>query len=466
MNHRTQGRVRRQFDFARQQLQQAPALPFAQLLDPELVSQAFATAGVCGRQCLYAPHITLSIFLSQVIDPISCCLQAVARFLAHRVAAGLAPCSPETGAYCQARQRLPEAVLVNLTRATGQHLHDRELPGAWLWKGRPVKIADGTGVSMPDTPANQAAYPQQRTQKPGLGFPAARLVLLVSLSIGTVLDAALAPGRGKRTGELTLFRSMLDRFQPGDVALGDRIFCDYFTLALMQPRGVDMVVRLHQSRRADFRRGRRLGANDHVVVWRKPRCPDWLDEATYEELPATLELRELKVVVREPGFRTKRLVVVTTLLDAEEFSAEEIADLYRARWHAELDLRSLKQALQLDVLRCQSPEMVRKEVWAHLLAYNLIRRVMADAAEKHGVLPRELSFKGALETLLAFLPYLEGPHAAECYEQMLDALVHHRVGDRPGRWEPRVRKRRSKNYPYMKRPRAVDRRRMVATRTT
>jgi hypothetical protein len=461
MRYRTQGRVSRQISSARQRLAQAPGLPFSQLLDANEVQQVLDEEGVTFRERLYAPVTTLWIFLSQVLDALPCCMQAVARFLAYRLAQGLEPCSSETGAYCQARQRLPEGVLGRLVRRTGHKLHEREMPGAWLWKGRSVKVADGTTSSMPDTEANQQAYPQSRTQKAGCGFPLLRMVVLFSLSVGTVLEAAYAPYRGKATGEMSLFRTLHGGLQAGDVLLGDRIFCSYFDMALLQEKAVDVVTRLHQRRRADFRRGRRLGPDDHLVTWNKPwQRPEWLSEEAYAQLPATLTLREVRVRVNIPGFRSDTLVVVTTLLDADEYTKDDLAELYRARWHAELDLRSLKQVLQMDVLRCQTPEMVRKEIWAHFLAYNLIRATMADAAQKHSILPRDLSFKTTLELLLAFAPYLASmspTKAADYYDHLLDALARHRVGDRPDRCEPRVKKRRAKNYPYMQEPRPIAR---------
>ncbi len=466
MPNRTQGRVSRQINLVQQRLAGAPGLPFSQLLDVNLVREALAEEPVVFRERLFTPWTTLWTFLSQVLDPWQCCLQAVARLLAYRQAQGLPACSSETGAYCQARQRLPEAVVKRLMQQTGKQLHDRETPQAWLWKGRSVKPVDGTTVSMPDTPANQKAYPQPSSQKPGVGFPLARLLVVFSLAVGTVLEAALSQHQGKHTGELSLFRSLQGSWTPGDVILGDRIFCTYFDIVMLQEKQVDVVIRLHQSRRADFRRGRRLGRNDHLVTWSKPRHrPEWLDEASYERLPKTLTVREVRVQVNIPGFRSDSIVVVTTLLDADTYTLADLADLYRARWQAELHLRSLKQTLQLDVLRCHSPEMVRKEIWTHLLAYNLIRGVMADAAQRHGILPRDLSFQTALELLLAFAPYLAtmtGSTATACYNALLDALAPHRVGNRPDRYEPRVKKRRPKRYPLLKEPRAAARRRCLS----
>jgi hypothetical protein len=290
-----------------------------------------------------------------------------------------------------------------------------------------------------------------------LGFPIVRLVVVFCLACGTVLDAAMGRCLGKKTGETALLRSLETAFEPGDVLLGDRGFSGWFDMAYWVQRGVDVVTRLHQRRRCDLRRGRRLGPNDHRVVWPKLQRPPWMDEETYRSLPEQLELREVRVQVREAGFRTESLVVVTTLLDADEISAEDLADLYRARWHAELDLRSLKITLGMDVLRCMSPDMVRKEIWAHLLAYNLIRTVMAQAAHENDLQPRDISFKGAQQTLAAFADRLADTddmmHAYELYAELLSAIAVHRVGDRPNRVEPRARKRRRKQYPRLMQPR-------------
>jgi IS4 transposase len=209
----------------------------------------------------------------------------------------------------------------------------------------------------------------------------ARLVVLFALTTGVVLDAALGPCQGKQTGETALFHSLQDNLEAGDILLADRYYGSYWELALARRGGWDMVGRLHQRRRPDFRRGRRLGREDHIVPWAKPKRPEWMDEATYAALPDELPVRELRVRVAAPGFRTRLLVVVTTLRDAQAFPRQDVALLYRIRWFAELDLRALKQTMQMDVLRGQSPGMVRKEVWTHLLAYNLLRGRMAEIAQ-------------------------------------------------------------------------------------
>jgi hypothetical protein len=420
------------------------------------IERALREEGATWRQKVYTPVLTLWAFLTQVASPDGSCRAAVARVLAWLVSQGEKPCTPKADPYCKARGRLPEALLQRLTRETGGTLH-AEAPAAWRWKGRRVKVVDGTTVSMPDTPANQQAYPQHTAQQPGLGFPIARAVVVFCLACGAVLDAALGRYQGKRTGETALLRTLETAFEAGDVVLGDRCFSGYFDLALWQGQGVAVVVRQHQIRRTDFRTGRRLGPRDHVVSWVKPaQRPAWMDPATYGALPATLAVREVQVRVAQRGFRTQVLIVVTTLLDAEAYPARDLAALYRARWQAELYLRSLKVPIGLDVLRCLSPEMVRKEFWAHLLAYNLIRAVMARAALDLGSSPRELSFKGALQAVQAFGERLldaAGEEVEELSAWLLLAVACHQVGDRPDRVEPRCRKRRPKHYPNLTQPR-------------
>jgi hypothetical protein len=370
---------------------------------------------------------------------------------------GARACSAKTDPYCKARQRLPLRLFTRLVRATGRDLAE-QLPDDWRWRGHRVKLVDGSTITMPDTPALQAAFPQQCQQALGLGFPIARVVVVFCLASGTVLDAALGKYQGKATGENKLFRALADAIEADDVLVGDRYYGSYWELALLNRRTAYGVFRVHQCRRVDFRTGQRLGPNDHVVTWRKPaQRPEGMDEATYAGLPDELRVREVRVVVRQCGFRTKLLVLATTLLDPQAYPADALADLYRRRWQAELDLRSLKGPLGLDVLRCKTPAMIEKEFWARLLAYNLIRGVMAQAAQAHGARPEQISFKGALQTLAecAALAVSADAHPrAALWATILAAIAGHRVGDRPDRIEPRAKKRRPKAYPLLRLPRA------------
>jgi Transposase DDE domain len=437
------------------QLARQEGLPFLALLSRSTVEAACRAIGHRWRERVYVPWITLSLFLSQVLSDGHSCDEAVDRFQKFRHDHDLPPVSPETTSYCDARRRLPEALFWDLVRRTGRAVHDRAEP-AWLFHGRPVKVIDGTTVIMPDTPRNQRAYPQQRGQAPGLGFPIARIVVAFSLAVGTVLDAAIGPYRGKQTGEMALLRMVIDEFRPGDIVLADRLFCSYWAIAALRARGVDVVVRLHQCRRADFRCGDRLGRGDHAVLWRKPeQIPDWMSPAEYEAMPDRLAIREFRVHVADKSKRVRRLVIATTLTDARAYRAKELGGLFRERWHAELDLRSLKTHMHMDMLRTRSPEMVRKEVAAHLLAYNLIRGIMAEAARSERIVPRRLSFTGSLHTAREFeASHLYDPERIERDLPRLVSLIgKKRVGDRPDRYEPRAVKRRPKPYPLLRIPR-------------
>jgi hypothetical protein len=428
------------------QLQRGEGLPFREWLSESLVESLLEQLGGTYRERIYRPAVTLWVFLSQVLSADHSCREAVARLLAFRVASGEPPCSPETGAYCTARGRLPEELLARLVTTTGSELeHEARRQSGWLWKGRTVKIVDGTTVTMPDTPENQAAYPQHNVQKPGLGFPIARLVVVFSLGVGTVLEYAIGRYQGKQTGENQLFRGLMDRLESEDVVLADRFYGSYWDFALLSARGIQLVTRAHQRRKADFRRGTRLGPCDHLVRWSKPpQCPEWMDQATYVAMPEELVVREVLVRVSIKGFRLRQYVLTTTLLDSVLYSADDLADLYRARWQAELHLCSLKTVLQMQHLRCQTPSMVHKEIAMHLLAYNLIRRMMAEAAYHAHCAPYTISFKGALQTMAAFRTgQLWGEtNNVERHATLLAALAEHVVGNRPNRIEPRAIKRR------------------------
>ena len=395
----TRSRSARQLESLCRQFGADSELPFAPLLCAERVEAILREEEASGRDCLYTPALTLWAFLSQCLCPDGSCRKAVARVLAWLLGQGEKACSAQTGPYCKARQRLPLSVFTRLTRTTGRDLME-QLPEAWRWRGHRVKLVDGSTVTMPDTPELQQAFPQQCQQAPGLGFPIARVLVVFCLACGSVLDAALGQYQGKATGENKLFRALTDCVDANDVFVGDRFYGSFWELALLLQRGAYGVFRVHQKRRIDFRTGRRLGRNDHVVVWTKPQQrPTGMDEATYASLPNQMSVREVRVLVKQRGFRVKVLVVATTLLDPQQYPADALAELYRDRWHAELNLRSLKGPLGLDVLRCKSPAMVRKEFWARLLAYNLVRGVMAQAAAAHDATPEQISFKGTLQTL-------------------------------------------------------------------
>ena len=325
----------------------------------------------------------------------------------------------------------------------------------WKWHGRSVFIADGSHVSMPDTAQNQASYPQPEVQRPGIGFPLARLTVLLSLATGACHDLAMAPYAGKGTGEKTLLRQLYDTLKPGDVVLADALFDDYFIAWELRQRGIELVARA-QYQRVDTQTVERRPDGD-VIAWQRPNKPHGMKGEQYRTYPKTLRMRQVSVEARDKDNRVEQFKVITTILDAS-IDGGALGSLYERRWDGEVAIRSLNVTLQRDILRCKTPEMVHKEIWAHLLAYNLLRTVMAVAANESHVEPRDISFKGAKQVVTAFAPKLEAAQPeqrAGLVAAMLKAVAYHRVGDRPGRWEPRARKRRPKPGKRLTQPRHI-----------
>ena len=444
-----------QFNSVLQSFVQGAGLPLRDALGEDLlerVAQEESASFGTGPGDIYSTALVLWAFVTQGISKDKSCAAAVARILAALVTSGREPCSSHTGAYCKARQKLSERFLRRLTVTVAQGVEDAA-PDAWRWQGRRALLVDGTTVNAPDTPANQKAYPQSRRQKPGLGFPLVRMVVLLTLATATLVDAAFGPCEGKESGETALLRTLLDSLRSQDVVVADSYYCSYWLAAMLRAKGADGVFRLHHMRPKRFRRGR----DDQEVVWHKPQRHVWMDKATYAIMPKSLTLREVRAQIREPGFRVRELVVVTTLTDTQGYPKDAILDLFHDRWHVELDLRAIKRSLQMEMLRCQTPAMLRKEIWAHLLAYNLVRKVMSQAAMEVQLNPRQISFMGTVQTLNAFRDPLLGATANELprlAKIIFVAIASHRVGDRPNRCEPRAIKRRPIQYARLKKPRA------------
>jgi hypothetical protein len=373
---------------------QSQSITFFNLLtSPELLDTVEALLPD-HRERLYPPTETLSMFLSQALNADRSCQRAVDAAAAQRCAEGLNPNSTHTGGYCRARQRLPLSLVQELVCHTGVRM-SAQAPHAWCWQGRPVRLVDGTTLTMPDTDANQASFPQPGTQKPGLGFPLCRLVGLICLGSGAVLNAAIGRYMGKGGDEQSLLRSLLHTLVRGDVLIGDAYYATYFLLVDLGKRGVDAVFAQHGSRQksTDFRRGERLGPRDHKIVLPKPKSkPEWMSQADYDQAPKEVVVRELRVSGK---------TLITTLLCPKETGKTDIKRLYKSRWHIELDLRHLKSTLGMGQLSCQTPAMIVKEIWVYLLAYNLIRLLMAQAATLSGSLPRQISFKHAVQLWIA-----------------------------------------------------------------
>lgn len=397
-----QARRRSGFDRIADAFLSQPGLPFTRLLSAERIERVFAQHGNLFGGPIYTTAVMVWSFLGQVLrdGKEASCQAAVARVVVHQQHTGGATPADDTGDYCRARAKLSEAALHALASEIGGEVAQQAQP-AWLWKGRRTKLVDGFTFTMPDTPANQAAYPQHTAQKPGLGFPIARACVILCLATACLLELALGPYSGKETGETALLRDLLESLSAGDVLVADRFYCSFLMIALLGQRKIDVCARLHHRRTADFRRGRRLGPDDHLVTWTKPPRPEWMDEATYATIPATLTLREMRYCVVVPGCRTQVLTVVTTLLDAQAYSRQDLVQLYGFRWNSELDIRSIKQTLNLAHVRCKSPAMVRRELWSTLLGYNLIRTTATAAAALHDRQPRQISFASTCQYVLA-----------------------------------------------------------------
>jgi hypothetical protein len=449
------------FRLVQRSVLQKEGLPFSEILSEDEIQQTFDEEEVSFAEeedQIYTPPITLWAFLSQVLhkEEHRSCLAAVARVSVLLVALGREPCGEHTGGYCKARAKLSEKVIERLAIRVA-HGCEEAIPENWLWKNEhPVKLADGTTVSMPDTQANQQEYPQQASQQEGLGFPVARMVVLLSLATAMVCGMAMGPYSGKETGELALMRQLVDQLDPGDILLSDRYFCSYFMIAMLLQMNVQIVTRLHHARKEDAYRIQRLGKHSNLVRWLRPAKPDWMDQSTYEQMPESLTLRQIKAKINEPGFRVESVVVVTTLTDTKKYTKEDIAELYHKRWHVELDIRAIKCTLGMDVLRCKTPAMVRKEIWTCLLAYNLIRKTMLQAALDTDLSPRQLSFTNAMQVMGAnwlMLPTHNDCIVSRLVETAMVRIASQLVGDRPNRYEPRAVKRRPKPIRLLNMPR-------------
>ena len=434
-------------------------LPFAQVLDATTIASAFdAEDALFAQEDVFSTAVVLWAFLAQVLrdGKESSCTAAVNDIAAFLLQTGHQPPSSDTGVYCRARAKLNVAALRRLVGGSARDL-ESACADRWLWRGRHAKLVDGFTFTMPDTPDNRTAFPQNPSQIAGVGLPIARACAVVSLATGCVCDLAIGPYAGKETGESALFRKLLGAFNAGDVAVFDRGFCSYWVIATLALRGIDVCARLNQCRLSDFRSGEHLGPDDHLITWPRPKRPAWMSEADYTLIPETLTLREVRFQVNEPQIRAKVITVVTTLANPAACPGTAVAALYRRRWDVELDIRSIKQPLRLDHLRCKTPHMIECELWVTLLAHNLIRQVMATAAAEHAKQPRQLSFTMACQTILTcWMLWATGAvcDAAAMRTHLLAVIASHEVANRPGRVEPRVIKRRRHHYPLMKQPRA------------
>lgn len=392
---------------------------------------------------LYNPLQTLSLFIKQVLSADKSCKNVVSGLIAKEVFTKSNIIGYSSGSYVKARKRLPPEMLYETMTSAGKKF-STQVPEEWKTFGRPLKGFDGTTLSMADTPANRNIYPKHSNQKKECGFPLARLVAIMSLDTGTVLDYAVGPCVGKGTGESSLLRTLLKSLEPNDIALADRYYPHFFLLWDLQKQGVDGIFRAAAQRHYDFRQGKRLGCYDHIATWTKPRKPDWMTHEEYLAYPKTLSIRE---------FKQGKLIYVTTLLDPSIYSKAKLICAYERRWEVETNLNYIKTVMEMSHLTSTTPDMVNKEISVHFLAYNLIRNLMVSAALAHQLKPTQISFKGSVQLLNQFTPFINyssHQHAAFLTQMLLLYISKNKVANRPGRYEPRAVKRRPKTFPVLK----------------
>jgi Transposase DDE domain len=424
------------------------------IFPPHLLAQQ--DDGPNSRDRVFSLCLTLQCFLWQALNPGSACREVVRQVQALFKLLGRGPVDQNDSAYCQARQRLPKERLEQLL-ALSAATADKRSGGGGQINGRNVKVVDGSSAQAADTPANQKRYPQSAEQKPGCGFPVLKFLLLFSLNSGAVLNVVMG---SLHNHDLRLLRQLREELQEGDILLGDRVYGEYHTLATLPQRGVDLVARLHQKRRIDFRRAQPLARNDGLFVFHKSPMPSTLmSPAQWRRLPEQITVRIIRFTASIRGFRQRRITLVTTLLDPELYPAEQLMALYARRWRLELCLRDLKTTLGMEQLRCKSPDMAEKELLIYLLAHNLIRCLMAEAIGRYEGKLECLSFKGSLDSLRQFSAAMARARSqkirAELWSDLLLNLVRDQLPHRPNRLEPRALKRRPKNFGWLTKPRHI-----------
>jgi hypothetical protein len=391
----------------------------------------------------YSPLKTLGLFIEQVMSADKSCNNAISGLNIEQLVTEQEVVCSNTGSYVKARKRLSEWSIYNLVKSIGCSSLGKST-GFWTFHGRVVKGVDGFVLTMPDTKANVAQYPKHSNQKECIGYPQARLLAVFSLATGSVIDYAIEPTKGKGTGEINMLRSVLDSFNEGDVVVGDALFCNFFLTHDLQKKNVDILTPNHVQRRHDFSAGTILGERDHIIEWNRPRRPQWMSKELYKTYPKTILIREFKV---------NDIVYSTTLIDASIYSKEELCELYRCRWDVELHIRNLKTIMGMEMLSCQDPDMVRKEIGVHFLAHNIIREIMLDGGIKQKAQPTKISFKKTLQLANQVIPrmsLLNNEEKVLLYSQLIELVVKNKVGNRPGRVEPRAIRKRKRTFPVLK----------------
>lgn len=447
MTHATKKSVQQQIQSFKNAAMQLCHLPLSNIISTEILQQII-NASPRKRERIFTPLVTLKTFILQVISADGSCRQAVSQVFSERASQGKKTNAVGTSSYCKARNDLPLTELINAVKKTGKSLH-HQAHASWRWKEHNTLLVDGTTVLMPDTEDNQQAYPQQSNQKPGLGFPITRIVGLISLSTGAVISYAKGCYQGKGTGETSLLAALFKDIATNDLLLADRYYCTWAIIALLIKQGSHILVQNHAQRKPNFSEGRKPNAKDHIIRWKKPkRKPVWMSEEDYQALPCDILIRE---------FSLNGIVYVTTLLDDKKYHKKELAKLYKERWLIELDFRNIKTNMGMEMLRCKSADMVRKEIAIHFLSYNLIRANIARAAIITQKIPRQLSFMTAVQLFNEIklpLVLLTGNVLIHMIKNSLENMALIAIGRQKRKSQPRAIKRRPKAYPLLTKPRA------------
>ncbi len=396
------------------------------------------------RERIFTPTKTLAMFLKQALNVDRSCTRAVNEFIIDNIGSLPKNISKSTGSFCRSRQKLPLELITELVRFTGESVKNR-MSNSNKIDGN-IYLIDGTTFTLPDTIKNQDKYPQQVSQKEGLGFPICRTLGVLCLESGAIVNAKIAPYKGKGADEHSMLRAVLNTFEKGDLVIGDALYSSYWLLAYLKQNSIHGVFQQNggRAKKTDFRIGKKLGKNDHIVSYSRPQRPKWMTTDQYEATPKTIEIRELKI---------KHKTLVTTLLQEKIHSKNDISELYQSRWNIEVDFRNLKTTMGMAELSCKSPEMCEKEIWTYFLANNLIRILMAQTAKNFSLKIRSLSFKNTLQIWNCVSAKFKG--AIEIIKNFFFLIAGHQVGNRPGRVEPRARKRRASAYSLLMVPRHI-----------
>lgn len=469
--------VSRNFNLIVDSMLQSGQLPLADVLDDKQWQGIFDAHEIDfgnDEEAIYTPAVTLWALISQAFfkDEMRSCKAAVGRVASLWAMLGKTVCSTNTGAYCRARAKIKWQAVRDICCQIAQtteaiydeqdfnpdlEQHEVVVDAQSVPTGGRILLVDGFTITAADTQENQEVFPQSPAQKEGLGFPIIRGVSLISMVTGLLVDLALGPYAGKQSGETALLWQMLDHLKPGDTLVADCFYCTYWIVAACKNKGVNIVMKNHDKRDDDPVDSIRIDKHQRTTVWLRPQRPDWMSVEEYAACPERIDIRLTDVIITQPGFRSQKYTIATTILEPTIFTRDWITQVYRSRWLVELDIRAIKCSLNMDIVRAKTPDMVQTEIWSCLLAYNLIRIKMLQSSAASGRMPRTLSFTTTLQLLANNWLLASVTLTPELVELGLRTSSSEIVGNRIDRVEPRANKRRPKLLALLTKPRALAR---------